>query len=578
MTPITGSFGEAAWLLRDPRLRWQIARVLVLVLLTSLTEGIGLVLLVPLLASISGGGIPPLLAHSLAGLSLPVRLGPLLIVFVGIVLLRSVIQYARVINGDKLSYAVADGLRIETLKLLLGANWRTLSAMRQSDNVNLLLTNPDRIRFAFDQIITGVAILATLAATGLAAFALAPRVALVVMAAGVLVLIAYAGQRRRAVALGEALSAAYEHLFALVGENLGALRLIKSLHGEARVQAELTRTIKAQRAAELAFTRSAQTGQVTLQVFSATALALSVWIAVEKLGIAATVLLPLAALFARAMPLLSALQQSWQNWLHGAPALRELLALNERLAIAQEHAPAEAAVPPRLDHAIVLEAVSLRHEGSAQPALCEVSMTLPARSFTALVGASGAGKSTLADIVGGLISPDAGQVTIDGVPIVGALRRSWREAVAYVQQEPLLFHASIAENLRWAKPNADANAMQTALENASAHFALTLANGLDTIVGDRGSRLSGGERQRIALARALLRDPALLILDEPTSALDSASEAAIGKALEQLKGKITILLIAHRGSLTALADQVVTLDGGRIVDRTKDRIDTQSDN
>ena len=521
----------------------------------------------PLLASISGGGIPPLLAGALAGMHLPVRLGPLLVVFVGVVLLRAIIQYARVITGDKLSYAVADGLRIETLQLLLGADWRALSAMRQSDNVNLLLTNPDRIRFAFDQIITGVAILATLAATGLAAFALSPRVALVVMAGGVLVLIAYAGQRRRAVALGEALGAAYEHLFALVGENLGALRLIKSLHGEARVEDELRRTIQQQRTAELSFTRSAQIGQATLQVLSAVALALAVWIAVAQLGIAATVLLPLVALFARAMPLLSALQQSWQNWLHGVPALRETLALKQHLLAAQEHAPLASAPAPQLDHAIVMDGVSFTHEGSDQPALRDISLTLRARSFTALVGPSGAGKSTLADIVGGLISPDAGHITVDDASIVGPRRRSWRESVAYVQQEPLLFHATIAENLRWAKPDADAAAMQLALQSASAQFVMNFENGLDTVVGDRGGRLSGGERQRIALARALLRDPALLILDEPTSALDSSSEAAICKAIAELKGQITILLIAHRGSLTALADQIITLDQGRIVDR-----------
>jgi ATP-binding cassette subfamily C protein len=569
-----GPFGEAAWLLRDLKLRFRIAWVLVLVLLTSLTEGIGLVLLVPLLASISGGGIPPLLGGALAGLHLPIELGPLLLVFVGVVLLRAVIQYTRVINGDKLSFAVADGLRIETLQLLLGADWRTLSAMRQSDNVNLLLTNPDRIRFAFDQIITGVAIMATLAATGLAAFALSPRVALVVMAAGVLVLIAYAGQRRRAVSLGEALGEAYETLFALVGENLGALRLIKSLHGEARVENELRRTIRQQRAAELSFTRSAQIGQATLQVLSSVALALAVWIAVVQFGLAATVLLPLVALFARAMPLLSALQQCWQNWLHGVPALRETLALKERLLAAQEHAPLASAPASRLDRAIEIEGVRFSHEGSDRPALSDVSLTLPARSFTALVGPSGAGKSTLADIVGGLISPDAGTVTVDGASISGPMRRSWRESVAYVQQEPLLFHATIAENLRWAKPDATAEAMQTALESASAQFVMGFEHGLETVVGDRGGRLSGGERQRIALARALLRNPALLILDEPTSSLDSASEAAICTAIEQLKGRITILLIAHRGSLTALADQIVTLDCGRIVDR----LDTTSDN
>ncbi len=159
----------------------------------------------------------------------------------------------------------------------------------------------------------------------------------------------------------------------------------------------------------------------------------------------------------------------------------------------------------------------------------------------------------------------AREARIDGVTLVGPARRAWRGgAVAYVQQDPVLFHASITENLVFARPGASEEDMQAALAAASADFVAGLPQGLATIVGDRGTRLSGGERQRLSLARALLAQPQLLILDEATSALDAANEAAIAAALRGLKGQLTIVVICHRGALTELADRIVTLDEGRL--------------
>ena len=161
----------------------------------------------------------------------------------------------------------------------------------------------------------------------------------------------------------------------------------------------------------------------------------------------------------------------------------------------------------------------------------------------------------------GITTPTA----LDGTALDPAARRGWREQVAYVQQEPVLFHTTIRENLRWAFPAADDAALDAALRDAAAHFVFALPEGLDTLVGDRGGRLSGGERQRIALARGLLRAPALLILDEATSALDAVSEAAVAEAIAGLHGRLTILIIGHRGALADLADRSLQLENGRIV-------------
>ncbi len=138
--------------------------------------------------------------------------------------------------------------------------------------------------------------------------------------------------------------------------------------------------------------------------------------------------------------------------------------------------------------------------------------------------------------------------------------------MAYVQQDPVLLSASLRDNLRWAAPEADDAALMAALRAASAGFALDLPHGLDTMLGDGGRQLSGGERQRLMLARALLRDPALLILDEATSALDPENEARIAEALVGLKQRIAVIVIGHRGILTELADQRIPLEHGKQID------------
>jgi ATP-binding cassette subfamily C protein len=169
-------------------------------------------------------------------------------------------------------------------------------------------------------------------------------------------------------------------------------------------------------------------------------------------------------------------------------------------------------------------------------------------------------------VLSGLISPDTGQLIIDGVPLDSGMRRSWRQQVAYVQQDPVLFTATVRENLLLSRPTATSEEMFEALRRASAGFVARAPDGLDTVLSERGLRLSGGERQRIALARALLRKPRLMILDETASALDHENEAAIAAAVRAMRSEMTILIIGHRGSLADVADHVVRIEAGRVVD------------
>ena len=216
------------------------------------------------------------------------------------------------------------------------------------------------------------------------------------------------------------------------------------------------------------------------------------------------------------------------------------------------------------EDAITLHQASIRYPNRDIPALDNISVRFAARSTTAIMGASGAGKSTLADLLMGLLTPDSGQLLVDGVPVDNEKRLQWRYSVAYVPQEVFLFNDTIRNNLLWGKTGATDEELRHALQKASAGFVFRLPQQLETQVGDGGVKLSGGERQRLALARALLKSPSLLILDEATSALDLENEARVRDAIENLHGDLTVVIIGHRIATLEHADQVVILDGGKI--------------
>ncbi|MFE0100513.1 ABC transporter ATP-binding protein [Streptomyces sp. NPDC059009] len=231
----------------------------------------------------------------------------------------------------------------------------------------------------------------------------------------------------------------------------------------------------------------------------------------------------------------------------------------------------ERAEPVRLDTVkgeVRFENVQFAYDGTSGPVLDGIDLTVPAGGSLAVVGPTGSGKSTLSYLVPRLYDVTGGRVTLDGVDVRDLDFDTLARAIGVVSQETYLFHASVAENLRFAKPDATDEELHTAAKAAQIHEHIaSLPDGYDTVVGERGHRFSGGEKQRLAIARTILRDPPVLILDEATSALDTRTEHAVQEAIDALSADRTTLTIAHRLSTVRGADQIVVLNSGRAAER-----------
>jgi ATP-binding cassette subfamily B protein len=235
--------------------------------------------------------------------------------------------------------------------------------------------------------------------------------------------------------------------------------------------------------------------------------------------------------------------------------------------------PAHPVVPAKIRGEVRLDNVNFRYDGpdaasAAEPVLRGIDITIPAGHSLAIVGETGSGKTTLSYLIPRLYDVTSGSVTIDGIDVRDLPFATLADAVGVVSQETYLFHASVAENLRFARPSATDGELVAAAKVAQIHdHLMSLPDGYDTIVGERGYRFSGGEKQRLAIARAVLRDPPVLVLDEATSALDTQTEQAVQEAIDAASAGRTTITIAHRLSTIRDADEIIVLDHGEIVER-----------
>jgi ATP-binding cassette, subfamily B, bacterial MsbA len=355
-----------------------------------------------------------------------------------------------------------------------------------------------------------------------------------------------------------------------VTERLGAIRLIRAYGEEARETSRFHSQADRYRKRVIRTQRFSSLPSPLTEVFSGFLVILIIW-AGTKPGLVGlpTALAPEAIIvFLMAALKLSSPLKTIASF---PAAMAVTLASAERVFEFLDQPAAEldrpGEEPARFEQEIVFDHVSFQY-GKEDLVLQDVSFRLPRGKVVALVGPSGAGKTTIADLLPRFHDPTEGQILMDGVPLTRLRRRSLRALMGIVSQDTVLLNDTVASNISYGCPGATRDQVEAAARAANAAgFIAALPNGYDTMLGERGTRLSGGQRQRIAIARALLRDPPILILDEATSALDTESERLVQQAIERLMQQRTVLVIAHRLATVRDADEIIVLDAGRVVQR-----------
>ena len=573
----SGAFAGAGELTRElvayaPR---KSILALLLLLTAGVTEAFGLLMIVPLLylagfAAPSGERSPvaEAMAHAADAAGVEWTLSTVLVVFLVLSAVRSVVAWQREVLLAGMRLGFVDRLRRKLYAAIAGAKWGDLLGRRQSDMQHVLTRDVDRVgQGAFLMLQLTVTALLALAQLALAAL-ISPSVTAVALAAGAVLVALTRPLVRRSRTLGEALTGANRALYGSVTNFLGGLKLAKGHNAEGPHVRHFEEIVATTRKRQLEFTRIDSTVRAGLNLGAAFALAVLIWFALSTAALPLPELLLLVLIFARVMPGLFRLQQNAQQLAHVLPAYAHVRVMRRMLEEAAETPAGDGKPGMELRRALTVRNVSFVYEAAAGTdgaALENVALDVPAGKMTAVAGPSGAGKSTLADLLLGLLEPGRGEVCIDGVPLTGSNARRWRDSVAFVPQDPYLFHDTIRGNLRWMHPEATEAEMWQALRLAAADgFVAALPEGLDTVAGDRGGRLSGGERQRITLARALMKRPALLVIDEATAQLDAENERWILAALQSLRGRTTVVAIAHGPALLEAADGIVLLQSGRV--------------
>jgi len=548
----------------DPR---QQSLIFMLMLILGVSSGVGLLLIIPLLqivgfdmGSPTNQGISGTANKIFSELGLEANLINVLISYVLLISVIASLRYQLSVMSTKVQQRYISFLRNKLYRSLLHSQWQFIVQHKMSDFTHCLTGQVQTIGQASNLMLNFLSqLILTLIMLGLA-FLLSWQMTLLAVGFATVLLLFLLPFNRIIYGSGKTQLTSFKSLFQMLTEQLGSLKMIKSYASEQYHADQMQRVSMILESQQIKFTRMNAMTQWVYMVGSVISFSLFFYLAQTVLAIPLATILLLLVIFSRLLPQIAGLQKSYQNLLHKVPAFNDVSDMMQVCEQAQEPINNDKSCPI-LNKVIRLENISYYYPNKTKAVFENLTLQIHKNQTVALVGHSGAGKSTLADLIAGLLEPDTGQIYCDNTVLEDENRLAWRQRVAYVTQEVYLFHDTIRANLNWVSPTpiTDDDLWQVLSLAAANEFVAQLPNGLDTIIGDRGIRLSGGERQRIALARALLSKPQLLILDEATSALDHENEQKIQLALEQLQGKLTILIIAHRETTITHADKRVEL-------------------
>jgi len=554
--------------------RTFIINILLMVIL-GLVEGVSVLMVIPLLSVAGiipsmdvGTGVTAWINRSFQHFGLVVNLPVVLVTYLGVTYAQSWLQRYQAQINVEIQQTFSRFLTIRLFKAIAYAEWQVLMSKTKSEITHILVTELVQLIGATLGLLRLIAtILITIIQVTLA-FLVSPGLTGLVLVGGFILFVGLRTFTAESQKRGRAILEINSRLFSEVTEHLEGIKEVKS-YGIELPQVNKFEEILTELNGNVIASQVIQNRTNMLYTMgAATFLSIVLVGAVEIFKNNPQDFIIIALISSRLWPKFSSIQTGIQGMNLMLPAFETAKQLEKECLAAQEHLPEDDLQKIELKSGVEFKDVSFCYASAKDSyAINKVNFLLAAGTTNAFVGVSGAGKSTLVDLLIGLLKPVEGSILVDNENLQDNLR-PWRSSIGYVPQDSFLLNASIRDNLLWACPNATEEDMWEALQMAAAEdFVRRMTNGLETIVGDRGVRLSGGERQRIVLARALLRKPSVLILDEATSSLDMENERHIQQAIDGLRGKLTIVIVAHRLSTIQNADQIFVFEQGKKVEQ-----------
>ena len=546
-------------------------RILFLNIAVALTGSISIVMLIPMLdllnISVDNSESVTVLLQPFVGMSYLQRAALLIGVFLVLMIVRSVLGRAVTIKQNAYIENFENELRKDLYQAVSASDWETLHAKPSAELINLFVVQCRQTKFCLQLCIGLMASFFSAALQIAIACWMSLPVTVMVLLVGSGFLMLFLPYLKKSRETGMKSVAASRQLHQEILNQLNSVKEIRSYGVESHHADIFEQASDEYYDASLQTTQQRVIPQLCYSLASAVLIALAFVFSVLVLNVGTAQLIVLVYIFSRLWPMFSSWQSQLQNIQAYVPAYETIQNAISELSSGKQK-PIQVEQPFAFDGDVSFDNVAFCYRDTSEPVLNGVSFNIPNGAVTALVGPSGAGKSTTADLLMGLLLPTSGQILVGGSPLQEEAVYSWRKAIGYIPQEPLILNATVRENLLRFHPDATEEEIILALKQSLAWGVVEkLPNGLDTILGDRGVRLSGGERQRIVLARVLLGKPKLIILDEATSALDYECEQFIQETIHSFRGKATVLVIAHRIATIQNADFAVVLSDGMIVEQ-----------
>jgi ATP-binding cassette subfamily C protein len=532
-----------------------------------------LLLLVPLLELVGlnvGQGSLGVISAYVFAFFLTVHLKPtlfiILLVYVLVMSFMAILHRLQTIKSSQIQFEFAAHLRKRLYRAITNSDWLFFTRMKSSSFAHALTNEVERVSVGTGQFLNLLAGLMVLVVYIIFALELAGVTTGLIFIAGVIILLLLRRRVRRSISSGENITDTTRDIYNSIMQHLDGMKTIKSFGMQdenIKVFSDQTNQVMD---GYLDAVKTYADVKLLFDVGTVIMLAIIVLTLIQLVKIPIASLFILIYIFVMMIPQFSTIQSSYQYFINSLPAFDNINQLEMQCLQNIDSTESEGDVMV-LENMINFDHIFFSYRGEDHFKIEDLNLRIPVGETIAITGSSGTGKSTVADLLMGLIQPDSGVIKVDNVPLAQDNLLSWRDRIGYVAQETFLFNETIRFNLLLTQPGAVEEDLINSLRLAAAYdFVMELPDGLDTFIGDRGVKLSGGEKQRLALARALLSKPSIIILDEATSNLDSENEKRILNSVENLHGDITILMIAHRLSTIRNADQIYFMENGSIVE------------